>query len=431
MASIFEDDSDSDGGGGQGKLVSAASVFDDEEEEEEDSVKEQARVTVGRTRHAASSLFGDDDDDDDDDDNDKDNDNNNNNDVDDDDDDDHDILLSERVGANDVFLVDSDSENNSDNGNDNGNGDGNDNNSDDIDNEQNIKPVIYSPETNLNEGRPRNFGCRTADNMEQMTRHVLRLSKPELVDQGIREGYATSARGVAWRKYLGVLSESVSTVEDAVNELSAKRKQYEALLKQHRTNPQESEDDPLTTSSSNQGAWSMFYKEQELLETISKDLSRLYPNGCGDFFEIPHIQRTMLNVLFLWCQMHPTTSYRQGMHELLAPFVWQLESERLATHNLYDWKFVEHDSFWLFTSLMEEMEAMFMVRKVDSKALAKEHEEKRRLGGDILLRKRRPSQAARDKAEEAQGASATMTPRAPHGQQYPAYSAVSDGSQAS
>ena len=77
--------------------------------------------------------------------------------------------------------------------------------------------------------------------------------------------------------------------------------------------------------------WTKFYAEQELIETIGKDTNRLYPNGCGDFFEqMSAVTAGMTNVLFLWSRMHPDTSYRQGMHELLAPFVWLMESERLA-----------------------------------------------------------------------------------------------------
>ena len=37
----------------------------------------------------------------------------------------------------------------------------------------------------------------------------------------------------------------------------------------------------------------------------------------------------MTSVLFVWCRLHPYPSYRQGMHELLVPFVFCLEQDKL------------------------------------------------------------------------------------------------------
>ena len=123
----------------------------------------------------------------------------------------------------------------------------------------------------------------------------------------------------------------------------------------------------------------------QLLETIGKDTNRLYPVGCGEYFEhAAHATEGMTNVLFLWSQLHPKTSYRQGMHELLAPFVWLMESERILgdtgdtletkgeskTTNtnedssnvlrmLLDPRYIQHDAYWMFTKMMNDVEQLF------------------------------------------------------------------------
>ena len=64
------------------------------------------------------------------------------------------------------------------------------------------------------------------------------------------------------------------------------------------------------------------------MNEIKKDLNRLYPTGCDEFFVDPEINAIMLNSLFVWSKMHPDTSYRQGMHELLAPIIFLFFEEK-------------------------------------------------------------------------------------------------------
>lgn len=64
-----------------------------------------------------------------------------------------------------------------------------------------------------------------------------------------------------------------------------------------------------------------------MTDTIKADLERLFPTGCGDYFLAPARQQLLLSVLSLWADVHPTTAYRQGMHEVLAPLVLVLEKE--------------------------------------------------------------------------------------------------------
>jgi TBC1 domain family protein 5 len=105
------------------------------------------------------------------------------------------------------------------------------------------------------------------------------------------------------------------------------------------------------------------------MDEIRKDLERLYPTGVDDYFEDAGIQEQMLNVLFVWSKIHPETSYRQGMHELLAPIIYQLREDKYTATGdegahangpliaeIMDAQHVESDAFWLFSRLMEDME---------------------------------------------------------------------------
>jgi hypothetical protein len=48
-----------------------------------------------------------------------------------------------------------------------------------------------------------------------------------------------------------------------------------------------------------------------------------------DFFRDPAVQNQMTDVLFIYCKLNDDVSYRQGMHELLAPIFLVLNSENL------------------------------------------------------------------------------------------------------
>lgn len=48
-----------------------------------------------------------------------------------------------------------------------------------------------------------------------------------------------------------------------------------------------------------------------------------------DFFRDPAVQNQMTDVLFIYCKLNNDVSYRQGMHELLAPIFLVLNNESL------------------------------------------------------------------------------------------------------
>lgn len=127
-----------------------------------------------------------------------------------------------------------------------------------------------------------------------------------------------------------------------------------------------------------------------MIDTIKADLERLYPTGCGEHFLAPARQELLLSVLSLWADLHPDTGYRQGMHEVLAPFVLVLEKEvaaatraasrtnsssspsngnlmeasahvgaSAALNEVSSSEDLEADAFWLFSAVMTGLEGFY------------------------------------------------------------------------
>lgn len=84
------------------------------------------------------------------------------------------------------------------------------------------------------------------------------------------------------------------------------------------------------------------------------------------YFRQPDTQRMLLDVLFIFCKLNPDLSYRQGMHEILAPILWVVErdsielgesSKTLGEDSLvkavFDAEYIEHDAFALFGQVMQ------------------------------------------------------------------------------
>lgn len=96
------------------------------------------------------------------------------------------------------------------------------------------------------------------------------------------------------------------------------------------------------------------------------------------YFRQPATQNMMLDVLFVWCKMHPNVGYRQGMHEILAPLLWVIERDAVdftgVDHSradqilvdMLDSTYMEHDTFTLFSLVMQT--AMSFYAPADPKA---------------------------------------------------------------
>lgn len=100
------------------------------------------------------------------------------------------------------------------------------------------------------------------------------------------------------------------------------------------------------------------------------------------YFRQPATQNMMLDVLFVWCKMHPNVGYRQGMHEILAPLLWVIERDAVdftgVKHSgadqilvdMLDSTYMEHDTFTLFSLVMQT--AMSFYAPADPKSSSTE-----------------------------------------------------------
>lgn len=89
------------------------------------------------------------------------------------------------------------------------------------------------------------------------------------------------------------------------------------------------------------------------------------------YFRQPGTQDMMLDILFVWCKMHPDIGYRQGMHEILAPLLWVVERDAIRTNNTHkvsvdpllaemlDSQYIEHDSHTLFSLIMQTAQSFY------------------------------------------------------------------------
>lgn len=89
------------------------------------------------------------------------------------------------------------------------------------------------------------------------------------------------------------------------------------------------------------------------------------------YFRQPGTQDMMLDILFVWCKMHPGIGYRQGMHEILAPLLWVVERDAISpttAHegssdqllvDMLDSRHIEHDSYTLFSLIMQTAQSFY------------------------------------------------------------------------
>jgi TBC1 domain family protein 5 len=101
------------------------------------------------------------------------------------------------------------------------------------------------------------------------------------------------------------------------------------------------------------------------------------------FFREATAQRMLLDMLFIYCKMNQDTSYRQGMHELLAPILWVIEHDAIDPKELpsgpelvgidpimvgtLDSNFIEHDAFSLFTIVMRTAKSSYELGEPERK----------------------------------------------------------------
>lgn len=91
-----------------------------------------------------------------------------------------------------------------------------------------------------------------------------------------------------------------------------------------------------------------------------------------DFFRLPVTRHRLEAILFVFCKLNPDLSYRQGMHELLAPILYAVDTDSnppekdmldsgrdSSVETILDSKFVEHDAFTLFSQVMQNAKVFY------------------------------------------------------------------------
>ena len=112
-------------------------------------------------------------------------------------------------------------------------------------------------------------------------------------------------------------------------------------------------------------------------QEILQDVRRLPEQS---FYHEERTQLIILDILFVYSKLNPDVGYRQGMHELLAPLVYVVCQDAVDTSapggdersldptmvELLDASFVEHDSYALFTRLMDSCKSFYEVESIAS-----------------------------------------------------------------
>ncbi|KAK4987014.1 hypothetical protein LTR66_007711 [Elasticomyces elasticus] len=130
----------------------------------------------------------------------------------------------------------------------------------------------------------------------------------------------------------------------------------------------EPELDPL--SDDTESPWATLRKDEELRAEIFQDVERCMPENL--YFRQPATQAMLLDVLFVFSKLNPDVSYRQGMHEVLAPILWVVErdavnqytqrasmGEDLVLRDMFDPQYIEHDTFALFSVIMQNAKTFY------------------------------------------------------------------------
>ncbi|KAH7340523.1 rab-GTPase-TBC domain-containing protein [Rhizoctonia solani] len=124
------------------------------------------------------------------------------------------------------------------------------------------------------------------------------------------------------------------------------------------------QNNPLSLDESN--PWKDYFASLELRKTIQKDVERTFPDV--DYFRSAGAQRMLADILFVYSRAHEGISYRQGMHELLAPVLWALDYDSLdgkgegQDAEMYEFlsrDYVPADAWVIFSRMMEGVSAWY------------------------------------------------------------------------
>lgn len=121
-----------------------------------------------------------------------------------------------------------------------------------------------------------------------------------------------------------------------------------------------------------QSPWTASRQDENIRNEILQDVQRLPDES---FYHQEVTQTMILDILFIWVKLNPDQGgYRQGMHELLAPLLYVVDQDAVDRKNIgddvaashmmiemLDSFYIEHDTFALFSKLMEHTKPFYEV----------------------------------------------------------------------
>ncbi|KZL86801.1 wd repeat domain-containing protein [Colletotrichum incanum] len=191
----------------------------------------------------------------------------------------------------------------------------------------------------------------------------------------------TGCRSVCWKAFLLLQdvepSDWLRQVSELRNFYSQRRDHFLKFIK-HPEELAKVAVDPLTDDP--ESPWNTVRQDEIIRAEIAQDVRRLPDEP---FYHEDRTQTLIIDALFVYCKLHPNSGgYRQGMHELLAPIAYVINQDALDREvitsdsqavdetmlGMLDSSFIEHDTFALFSKIMEKAKSFYEVKDSISKA---------------------------------------------------------------
>ncbi|KAK4199043.1 rab-GTPase-TBC domain-containing protein [Triangularia verruculosa] len=216
--------------------------------------------------------------------------------------------------------------------------------------------------------------AETKKRWEETFKHGPRISDLQraIKFNGSESPCVAGLRSLCWKGFLLFPNASAEEWPQLLRQL---RSSYDTLCEQHLNFIRHPEQlaalpfDPLADDPDS--PWITVRKDEAIRAEIQQDVSRLPDDP---FYHQATIQTMILDILFLYCKLNPSASgYRQGMHELLAPIVYAVAQDSVDNKELSDASLdpivlelldssrIEHDSFALFSKVMDRAGAFYEV----------------------------------------------------------------------
>ncbi|KAF4875656.1 TBC1 domain family member 5 [Colletotrichum siamense] len=191
----------------------------------------------------------------------------------------------------------------------------------------------------------------------------------------------SGCRSVCWKAFLlfqtAEVAEWAQHISESRGYYSRQRDHFLKFIK-HPEELAKVAVDPLTDDP--KSPWNTVRQDEIIRAEIAQDVRRLPDEP---FYHEERIQTMIIDALFVYCKLHPNSGgYRQGMHELFAPIAYVVNQDTLDRESLsssgttadetmltvLDSSYIEHDTFAMFSKIMEKAKAFYEVKDSISRA---------------------------------------------------------------